>query len=63
MPRMVLLVPKLLAKEAAATMSIITYWAMVTPDDAQKESAATSVNVRLHWSMLTAYFWNGKIAE
>ena len=54
---------KLLAKPAAATTSMITYWTMVTEGLAQNESEAGSVSVRLHWSMLTAYFWKGKMAE
>ena len=54
---------KLLAKAAAATTSMITYCITVTVSDAQKESAAGSVSVRLHCSMFTAYFWKGKIAE
>ena len=42
---------------------MMTYWTMVTLDEAQNESAAGSVSVRLHCSMLTAYFWKGKMAE
>ena len=60
---MPLLFEKLLAKAAAATTSMITYWMTVTVLPAQNESGESSVNVRLHCSMLTAYFWNGKIAE
>ena len=67
MPRkrycLVLSFMKLLAKPAAATTSMMTYWMMVTLEPAQKESAAGAVSVRLHWSMFTAYFWNGKMAE
>ena len=54
---------KLLIKAATATTSIIQYCMTVTVLVAQKESFGTSVNVRLHCSMLTAYFWNGKSAE
>ena len=54
---------KLLAKEQPATTSMMTYCTMVTASPAQKEPAAGSVSVRLHWSMFTAYFWNGKMAE
>ena len=54
---------KLDAKPVAATTSIMMYCTMVTLDDAQNESAAGSVRSRLHWSMFTAYFWKGKIAE
>ena len=54
---------KLLAKPAAATMSMMTYCTMVTSGCAQKESAAGAVSERLHCSMLTAYFWKGKMAE
>ena len=54
---------KLLAKPAAATTSMIIYCTMVTELPAQKESAAGGVSVRLHCSMLTAYFWKGKMAE
>ena len=50
------------AKPAAATMSIMTYCTMVMLLDAQNESCAGSLSVRLHCSMLTAYFWKGKIA-
>ena len=61
--RIPLLLEKLLAKAAAATMSMMMYWITVTVLPAQNEPGASSVNVRLHWSMLTAYFWNGNIAE
>ena len=54
---------KLEAKPVAATMSMMTYWTMVTSGCAQKESASGRVSVRLHWSILTAYFWKGKMAE
>ena len=54
---------KLNMKAAAATMSMMTYCTMVTDSEPQNESAGTSVKVRLHWSIFTAYFWNGKIAE
>ena len=54
---------KLKAKAVAATTSMMRYCTMVTVVPAQKESGSTSVNVRLHWSMLTAYFWKGKMAE
>ena len=54
---------KLNMNAVTATTSMMTYWMMVTDEDAQKESAGTSVNERLHCSMFTAYFWKGKIAE
>ena len=54
---------KLLAKPAAATTSMMIYCTMVTSGCAQNESLAGSVSVRLHCSMLTAYFWKGKMAE
>ena len=54
---------KLNMKAVAATTSIMPYWMIVIYDDAQNESGATSVKVRLHWSIFTAYFWKGKIAE
>ena len=54
---------KLLAKAQTATMSMMMYWTMVTASPAQNDPAAGSVSVRLHCSMLTAYFWKGKIAE
>ena len=54
---------KLEANPAAATKSMMTYWTIVTDGLAQKESEAGSVSVRLHCSILTAYFWNGKMAE
>ena len=39
---------KLNIKAEAATKSMITYWTIVTLEDAQKESLGNSVNVRLH---------------
>ena len=54
---------KLEAKPAAATTSMMTYCTMVTLDEAQNELASGAVSVRLHCSMLTAYFWKGKMAE
>ena len=54
---------KLNIKAVAATMSITTYCTMVTEVEAQNESAGTSEKVRLHCSILTAYFWKGKMAE
>ena len=54
---------KLKAKAVAATTSMMRYWTMVTVVPAQKELGSTSEKVRLHWSMLTAYFWKGKMAE
>ena len=53
---------KLLEKAQAATTSMMMYWMMVTLSPAQKLPAAGSVRVRLHCSMLTAYFWKGKMA-
>ena len=67
MPRRVYLrflpLTKLLEKDVAATTSIIMYWTMVTALPPQNEVGSTSWKVRLHCSMLTAYFWNGNIAE
>ena len=54
---------KLYMKAVAATTSMMTYWTIVTLEDAQNEPAGSSWNVRLHWSMFTAYFWKGKMAE
>ena len=54
---------KLNMNAVAATTSMITYCMIVTLDEAQNESAGSSWKVRLHWSIFTAYFWNGKIAE
>ena len=54
---------KLNMNAVTATSNIIKYCTMVTDVEAQKESAGTSVKVRLHCSMLTAYFWKGKMAE
>ena len=61
--RMPLFLLKLLAKAVAATTSMMPYCSMVTVSDAQNESASGCTKVRLHCSMLTAYFWNGKMAE
>ena len=54
---------KLLAKPKAATSSMMRYWMMVTELSAQKEPSSGATSVKLHCSMLTAYFWKGKMAE
>ena len=54
---------KLLINAAAAIIIITTYCTMVTSGEAQNESAAGAVKVRLHCNMYTAYFWKGKMAE
>ena len=54
---------KLLEKDVAATISIMMYWTIVTAVPPQNDEGSTGLKVRLHCSMFTAYFWNGKIAE
>ena len=54
---------KLKANEPAATTIMMTYWMTVTVSEAQKLSAAGASSVKLHCNILTAYFWNGKMAE
>ena len=57
------LLVKLNANAVAATTNMIQYWMIVTVFPAQKEPSAGGVNDKLHCNILTAYFWNGKIAE
>ena len=47
---------KLLINAVTATTSMMMYCTMVTELPAQKEPSATSVKVRLHCNIFTAYF-------